>query len=1198
MELTKEQQRIIDRYKMMPGFLQGINLMRLKSELERSGIEEAEVIKLIFNNSSKNTIIKYFHELYNMVDSMPIPFQDTWGDTRNDINDGRKECLNMLKKFFRDLSTPQQEKVLKKELKLKKSNVYDVIYIDDILGEASIELQEKYFDKLRDKGNYLTIEKLSPEVRKAHEEEILNSAHGYDLEKLLDVMWDDLSTESKSKSFKLYLKNNDSCIYVNFEKWGEINEQGQQENIEMILKLRESNFIAPDQLILIWNLTKSNIQMQYFDRVISAINPYLLPNIWEGTNDIVQNSPIGRNFFESASQDERDRLYRVSNGKLQEEVLVQDIEKYINKDYDKDSPLLQKIIYAKDEVYEMNFQYLLKNIEQNAQYLAEFLKHCPSDIKYKYSDFLSEYISNTDLDGFGEARKDILASIIQYVDFNSSYIIFEKIFSDGYDETYWKFVNKKYQKEIFSKLIDDGKCIDKTDRFSSLYNMMKFENFEEAKIYFIKYFEKYNPEKKDVALSRLEKIYQKNNEIVSSINFEFISSDLMDTLTEEQILRITLYPEAQKKLVEYKDNKAFIKAFMNMIKTKENWTLVADEMFKKLASGQYDALLKDINEITPEYYDNLCLILSKQNYFGITNKEDIEKYFDADGKRNQMLLAIMRGEDIEIPYMSKLSQDEIKRFAVSEYLYGMDLKELRKYVERFQGVQGLKMESSEYIKNLITELSMLDNASVEELDKIIKDITEGRRKPTDYLKDIHLESKAVNLFREEFEGGIYNPPKSENDKIEPIMYNESQISVYRIHDDFKMLVRVEGAYSGLHEITDYEEYYNTPRILQHGNCESIIGQDQIGLARNEDGKIVVGYASLPQNSLLVSAPYDLGTTNESLAPLHDRLSRSIKFYGLQETIDNTRHTHNETVMERLVVDEHGNVQKLRPSYLIWVEDRKTDKFPPEFIEPPEGDENAMSKYKAQVHLWEETQKAAHELGIPIVVINREECAEKELLKIQEMQKMLRGEIEIPKDKSIVDIAKEAIVKFENNAVGLTFAEKNLKAQYFTQAQREELISTIENVLRQIPETDYEKRYEYFSQITEIIRQESSKNSSMSSVGEDRDRYYAKLEKTLGEELIKYGVYLGKENNIDFNINEEMEKIFETDIKAISGTNYYNANKEHSIEHVEKTMLFSLILAQNERLDDKDTRVLLAATAFHDSYRAGNDGNAEHAIRKC
>ncbi len=1118
MELTKEQQKIINRYKIMPSFLQERNLTSTLYKLETSGISRGEATQLIFQRSSFNIINKHFDKFLSVGN---IYFQ---------------EMMNT----FKNLPIHQQDKIL------KNASDYALTYS---LGSAKPELQEKYFNRFLEKSVSLSsIVDFNKEVRKLHEEEILNSINANN--KVLDAMWEDLSPESKSKYYGLYLQPDVPAVRI-IQTWKELDEQGQQKYMAKILEMCENK--EADFSKYIWASTKENVQSQYLEMFFNAIRKNeevfarTLQRLWEVTNDNAQNSSAGRAFIESLSNGERIELYKVSNSKLQSQLLAQDIRKYINKEWYSNSPLTQDLFNAKDKVYKMNFQYLFANIKQNADYLSTFLDKCPDDIKEEYSSTIGKHFSSN-LDFFANVKPDMLIRSADYLDVNSSRILIENFFNKALEdiqktndvgiqklsvvEAYWKAIKIDKQKDIYINFIENDKLKEKIDK---LYNLMDFQDFEEAKTYFSKYFEKYTPEKKDIILSRLEKINKKNNTIASTIKFGFIASDLMDSLTEEQMLRITLYPRAQEELVENKDNKSFIDAFANMLKTNENWTLVADSIFKNIDSRKYDELLSNMNEneISSEYYDNLCIVLSKPNYFGITSKDDVEKYFDIDGKRIKMLFAIMQGEQIELPEVLKsLSQEELKKFAVSEYLYGMDLEKLSKYEIRFQGVHGLEIEDNEYIRNLVENVSSLNHANIEELNKIIEDITEGKRMPTEYSKDLHLDSKAINLFSKSFERGVYNPSKSTQDQIEPITYNGSSINVYRVQDDFKMLARVEGAYSrALTSVPNYREFYDSPNIFTHGNCESVIGQDQLGLARNKNGNVVVGYSSLPPNSMLVSAPYDLGTTNSSLAPLYDDLYLDFKFYSLQEMIDNTRHTHNETVMERLIVDEHGNVEKLRPSYLIWVEDRKTDKFPPEFIEPSENNENAMLKYKTQVHLWEETQRAAQELGIPIVIINREKCAEKEMAKVDEMKKMLKGEVTLPEGKSMVDIAREAIVKFENNVVGLEFAETDIQDQYFTQTQREDLLATTMNVLDQMPETDYEERYEYLSQITEIAKQECSKFSADGIKADNHIKeYYDAQVKTLEDKLMKYKVYIGKES--DNSVASDIEKK-KTLIKAFS-----------------------------------------------------------------
>lgn len=68
------------------------------------------------------------------------------------------------------------------------------------------------------------------------------------------------------------------------------------------------------------------------------------------------------------------------------------------------------------------------------------------------------------------------------------------------------------------------------------------------------------------------------------------------------------------------------------------------------------------------------------------------------------------------------------------------------------------------------------------------------------------------------------------------------------------------------------------------------------------------------------------------------------------------------------------------------------------------------------------------------------------------------------------------------------------------------------------------------------------------------------------------------------------------IKKISKTNYYEGNKAHSIEHIQKTILFADILANGEKISEDEKKLLLISAAFHDCGRKliGGDGNEDHA----
>ena len=233
--------------------------------------------------------------------------------------------------------------------------------------------------------------------------------------------------------YDLYLQP-DVPAYRITQTWGELNEQGQQKHMARILELYDSKQCEFNEYM--WASTKGNVQSQYLNMFINAIrknekeSESTLKRLWENTNDTVQNSSVGRTFIESVSIEERKELYKVSNSKLQSQLLAQDIRKYINSGYNFNSPLVQDLFNTKDKVYEMNVQYLFANIKQKIDYLDTFLDVCPDKIKEKYSSAIGKYFSSN-LELFansGKRYQDMLLRSANYLDVISSGILIENFF--------------------------------------------------------------------------------------------------------------------------------------------------------------------------------------------------------------------------------------------------------------------------------------------------------------------------------------------------------------------------------------------------------------------------------------------------------------------------------------------------------------------------------------------------------------------------------------------------------------------------------------------------------------------------------------------------------------------------------------------------------------------------------------------------
>lgn len=152
---------------------------------------------------------------------------------------------------------------------------------------------------------------------------------------------------------------------------------------------------------------------------------------------------------------------------------------------------------------------------------------------------------------------------------------------------------------------------------------------------------------------------------------------------------------------------------------------------------------------------------------------------------------------------------------------------------------------------------------------------------------------------------------------------------------------------------------------------------------------------------------------------------------------------------------------------------------------------------------------AAQLGIPIVVIDRERMAIREETRITAMKKILEGKplddkeqefyeeyMDMPKPK----LVKEIITKFENNATGLRFltAPNQIGSKYFTNEKREQNVETLEKIIDVMPE---EQKTECKEALEEAIQKEKGKSKigafSSKNVTINNDK---KTEKQQKEEL--------------------------------------------------------------------------------------------------
>ncbi|MBR3003264.1 MAG: hypothetical protein IKF38_06930, partial [Clostridia bacterium] len=92
---------------------------------------------------------------------------------------------------------------------------------------------------------------------------------------------------------------------------------------------------------------------------------------------------------------------------------------------------------------------------------------------------------------------------------------------------------------------------------------------------------------------RIFKLYSKNKNIISTINDDFLENDdLFEKFSEEQILRITNYPEVQNFIVEHDKNQVMGNVVKVIMQNDSNWIISLNKMMQN--EGGYAELINNI----------------------------------------------------------------------------------------------------------------------------------------------------------------------------------------------------------------------------------------------------------------------------------------------------------------------------------------------------------------------------------------------------------------------------------------------------------------------------------------------------------------------------------------------------------------------------------------------------------------------------
>lgn len=300
------------------------------------------------------------------------------------------------------------------------------------------------------------------------------------------------------------------------------------------------------------------------------------------------------------------------------------------------------------------------------------------------------------------------------------------------------------------------------------------------------------------------------------------------------------------------------------------------------------------------------------------------------------------------------------------------------------------------------------------------------------------------------------------------------------------------------------------------------------------------------------------------------------------------------VFERRHFFKGRKFKKMQPSYVIYMPEYFKGKNKDEIEKMLENREDEIEKFMQSDSKWEESQKAAYQFGVPIVILDRAKIAQKEQEKLENLVK----KFEKNQDASIIPTL---ICEFENNRTGCRDYHEEIEKAFFSKKHLDDYVKRIETTIENLP-TKSQRQDSYkllkYAYTTEIRKREQFGKTEDDKIAKEwQNRLY---EVNTREKNNNLHNVIEIEEVID-NIRKEqnsqitglIDKKIIDEITDMKKKNLYNSTDAHSDRHIQDVMMFSYILGKQNGLNNDDLQLLIESAKFHDSGRI-DDSKRLHA----
>lgn len=592
-----------------------------------------------------------------------------------------------------------------------------------------------------------------------------------------------------------------------------------------------------------------------------------------------------------------------------------------------------------------------------------------------------------------------------------------KVFCDEIVPKFKKF-NIECGREEYNKIFDFTPQIRYSDLLRRNINHVNFRNMISCVAYL----------GSDVVYEKITKLYESNSNVSQKINPELLDEEIIGILNENILDFWSRYGNGSSDFYKIIEDELKTKLFIKISENLQKLKAYSEE--DELCVAQF---LKYIDIRNIEEIENLPEEKIIE-YTAIATSKTLKNKFDeylnykrkANNSENCSFTEFIKKETLN-ELNSKILTRKQALDALGTRFFGISYEEMKKYVREYSHDLNLmlekynsKQELTEEEKNELYSLNILRNIkeilAIKDKKAIVETYLDLDRleefKDIDLSLPIVLDENLRRCFAKDYKESLYN--FNETDKKETI----DGVNIYS-PKEFNLLVHVVSAFGEFNLIDNEKsakEIWNTTnRKENHIICTSYISNSNLCLKRpmenekNKEKNIIFGFKNFNKNSVLMGAPYDIGSATEDSSS--DKSAFLSSFRMAKNMPKQTKWLHNEICLERRIIDNKRN--NIEPDYIVCID---------------EVDEDSL--------------KVAKDFNIPIVLMETKEIAKEESKKIDELFDKFY------KEKN-PQYLSEIINRYQTNLCSYQNYKSDILNEYFSQENMKkkinELISSIDKM---------------------------------------------------------------------------------------------------------------------------------------------------------